>query len=165
MRSVILLLCLCSPALSKIGESKEKCLERYGELVEDRNDGIRIQYRKGGIKTTCWFENDRCCGVTYLIDKFSMVVFPQPLSGPSFTIEQQNQLLELNSEGGKWIPKTKGDDPNAKYENMIQTEDGRLHARVNIGVVCIEDVTVYRRLLNEVSKESIGNAVESFLIK
>ncbi len=100
MKSLLLLslfITLTTPALARIGETREQCDARYGKPVEVR-DGLHATiYNKAGLIIACVFHEDKCEYIEYATDK-------EAAGGRPLTVSdtEKKVLMEANSNGSVW---------------------------------------------------------------
>lgn len=101
MRKRVFLIVVCligllsqNVAFGRLGESREKCIERYGSISGEKQDGLftvlSMPNEAGPAMTfRIWLHKGVCKAIEYSSRK-------------KITEDMVNELLEKNSEGHKW---------------------------------------------------------------
>ena len=83
---------------ARLGETRDKCNERYGEAVRvEKLHGIRsniteVRYEKNGIRVWCAFDDGRCVHIMFNVNK-DLSLLP---------LEKAVDLIKLNAQDAKW---------------------------------------------------------------
>jgi hypothetical protein len=99
MKALLLLsvlISLSSPALARIGETREQCDARYGKPVEVK-DPNGVKYQKSGLNVICRFIEGKC-GYIY----FSKIQKDAQNESLPLPVEEAKILMEVNSGGAPW---------------------------------------------------------------
>lgn len=118
MKTILALLLLCtSPALARLGETREQCDARYGKPVAAQADPPTQMYDKAGLLIVCKFDapaDSTCRGIAFC------------RSGPGSSRNEPliqveiDLLLKASSEGKTWIK----DSATSSATEDLWTRDG-----------------------------------------
>ncbi|GEP46178.1 hypothetical protein [Brevifollis gellanilyticus] len=100
MKALLLLsvlISLASPALARIGETREQCEARYGKPVRVDEKDQRTHHEKAGFQVECHFHEDKCDHLKISHADKDASGEPLPLSDSELTT-----LLEASSNGKAW---------------------------------------------------------------
>ncbi|WP_146852450.1 hypothetical protein [Brevifollis gellanilyticus] len=101
MKTLITFLLLCaSPALARLGETREQCEARYGKAVAGQSDPPASMHEKAGLFIICKYdsaEGGKCRGIV-----FNRTDPVSRKKDPLMKVEIEI-LLKASSEGGEWV--------------------------------------------------------------
>ena len=122
--SLIILFCAALCADARIGETREECIKRYGEIIEQEKDpeiGEILTFQKDELVVSAIISGGACIGMMYtkerpytdneLLKKYEGVAAnhltaEQKTKRLAFTVAERFKLLEVNEGGEKWGPLT-----------------------------------------------------------
>ncbi|GEP46400.1 hypothetical protein [Brevifollis gellanilyticus] len=100
MKALLLLsvlISLSSPALARIGETREQCEARYGKPVRNKEEEQTVHYEKAGYHIVCEFYEGKCEDISFNHVAQEGEGKPLPLSDNEVKV-----LMESNSGGIPW---------------------------------------------------------------
>lgn len=112
MKALLLLsvlISLSSPALARIGETREQCEARYGKPVDSVNENITI-HKKNGLEVWCSFFEGRCYLISFRKIEADSTQKKLPLSDT-----EKAALMEANSNGNTWVQTRRTEDGNKTF--------------------------------------------------
>lgn len=127
MKALLLLsalISLASPALARIGETREQCEARYGKPVEVSQDNANTFHEKSGLRVKCHYYEGICDHIMFS----NLAKDAEGRRLPLTEIEFKT-LLEANSNGQSW--KKGVVDPVT--HNTLWSSDNDLSAMHNTG--------------------------------
>jgi hypothetical protein len=127
MKALLLLsvlISLSSPALARIGETREQCEARYGKPVEVWKDGSTTVHEKSGLRVKCHYYEGIC-------DHLMFSNLAKDAEGRRLPVTETEfkTLLEANSSGQPW---KKGVEDPATH-NTLWSSGNDLSAMHNTG--------------------------------
>ncbi len=100
MKALLLLsvlISLSSPALARIGETREQCEARYGKPVRVDEEYHNTSHEKAGLAVECYFYEGKCERIAFQHIDMGADGKRLPL-----TELEVKTLMEANSGGGVW---------------------------------------------------------------
>ncbi len=97
MKFLLLFLLLSTPALARMGETREQCDARYGEPIRPAFDAMSTVHQKAGIEILCHFHEGKCDAID-----FSRVGDASDGQYPGFSKAAAKALMEASSAGKPW---------------------------------------------------------------
>ncbi len=107
MKALLLLsvlISLSSPALARIGETREQCDARYGKPVRVKEEEQMVHYEKAGYHIVCEFFEGKCEDIS-----FNHVAKDEAGKLLPLSKEELKMLMESNSGGKAWVHDTTAD--------------------------------------------------------
>ncbi|GEP46404.1 hypothetical protein [Brevifollis gellanilyticus] len=132
MKTLLLFLLFCSPAMARIGETRAQCEARYGPAVSVRSEGETTVHARAGFKVECSYFEGKCDCIL-----FSKMPASPGLEDLPLTEAEQKTLMEANSGGKSWTQKAEKPEIRMKLwqcDGLLAAYDGGDHnLRVTTG--------------------------------